>query len=314
MKLGVQDASISYELTDPEAKKKFVRQTYSAGQSSNEKSANDPVTSFSPKRSLRIVIDNNENNTSGRPKSAVRFQHRTTSSSTGTGPTTRRRPTSPQQQISQRNSYAPESAIHSRPITPNKHVRIYGEEPRFPVTSFRQEYQGERTPIPTITRVRKELILQDAVVPWDRSCNPPNRQTLMVEESMAKNLRAKKHLMTQNRGIRPVSAPVGHKKTIPESFARNRNSKTNGAILNLPYSELRRRDAPADCGSDSGIHEKRWNIQTKDRDDDERARPESVRDRTSLHAMYTKENAYYRRKRPVTGGAINRALECSKVL
>ena len=310
MKLGVQDASISYEVAEnKKGKKKFIRRTYTGQSTSSEKSSHTTPPQKSHKginRPPKIAIGTNTGGANQRsPKSVVRFKSNPVKVSPATPPSSKRRPKSPLQN-SHRSSQGPESAIHTRPVTPNRQVKTYGEDPRFPVTSFRQEYQSI-TPIPTITRVRKELVFEDVAIPWNRSCNPPNRQALLVEELMKKNLRDQKSCIAHNVGARPRSAPAGHKKTLPESYARNRNSKTNGAILNLPYAELRR-NAPK---VERNIHEKRWNIQTKDRDDDERARPENGKD-TSLHAMYSKENAYYRRNRPVTGGAINRTHEYSQ--
>lgn len=314
MKIGVQDASISYEVAEPQTGKKFIRRTYTGQPTSS--SANLPVTKRSasdnydqrrpPKLSINTKMGTGDKPSS--PKSAVRFNGNADRGVKASSSPNRRIPSSPLHRhiISPQG---PESAIQSRPVTPNRSVKVYGEEPRFPITSFRQEYQND-TPIPTITRVRKEVVHQDVEIPWNRSCNPPNRHTLLVEEYMKKNLRDQKVLMTkQNNGLRPRSAPAAHKKTLPQSYARNRNSKTNGPILNLPYSELRRNAPP----KETNIHERRWNIQTKDRDEEERAKPEKGKD-TSLHAMYTKENCYYRRNRPVTGGAINRTRDFSQVL
>jgi hypothetical protein len=313
MKIGVEDISISYELQQPtNGKKKFVRQTISAASgkstppqgrsisNSAEHSGRMNINNKPPKISINTTHKNN------RPQSAVRFQD----GPKATTPTTRRPPQSQSPaHSSRRSTQVPESPIHSRPVTPNRQVKTYGNEQRFPVTSFRQEYQST-TPIPAITRVRKELVYQDTAIPWNRSCNPPDRDDLRVKEDMAKNLRYKQKMATsQNTGglvLRPRSAPAGHKKTIPDSFSRNRNSRTSGPILNLPYSELRRNVLPVEVN----IHDKRWNCQTKDRDDDERAKPEGGKD-TSLHAMYLKENAYYRRNRPRTGGAINKTQEFS---
>mmetsp|Transcript_20266 Transcript_20266/g.34165 ORF Transcript_20266/g.34165 Transcript_20266/m.34165 type:complete len:315 (+) Transcript_20266:106-1050(+) len=313
MKIGVQDASISYEVAEPQTgKKKFIRRTYT-GQSTSS-STNLPVnkkaTHVERTRPPKLVINTRVgygDKPSSPPKSAVRFNSNADRAVKTSSPPKRRIPSSPLNRTFT-NSQGPESAIQSRPVTPNRSVKVYGEEPRFPVTSFRQEYQND-TPIPTITRVRKEIVHQDVEIPWNRSCNPPNRDTLLVEEYMKKNLRDQKIQMTQNTGLRPRSAPAAHKKTLPDSYARNRNSKTNGPILNLPYSELRRNAPP----KERNIHERRWNCQTKDRDDEERAKPENGKD-TSLHAMYTKENCFYRRNRPVTGGAINRTREFSQVL
>lgn len=314
MKIGVQDASISYEVAEPQTgKKKFVRRTYTGQSSLSEKLPvnKNPVhdnhvdRARPPKLSINTKMGKEVKSSS--PTSLVRFNSNADKAVKPSSPPKRRIPSSPLNRPFA-NSQGPESAIQSRPVTPNRSVKLYGEEPRFPVTSFRQEYQND-TPIPTITRVRKEVIHQDVEIPWNRSCNPPDRQALLVEEYMKKNLRDQKLQMTQNTGLRPRSAPAPHKKTLPDSYARNRNSKTNGPILNLPYSELRRNAPPMV----RNIHEKRWNIQTKDRDDEERAKPENGKD-TSLHAMYTKTNCFYRRNRPVTGGAINRTRDFSQVL
>jgi hypothetical protein len=313
MKIGVQDASITYELAEPaNKKKKFVRQKYSGQPASDDSELGRNNSAAAVKRPPKIMTNNRTENTSGtnsRPKSAVRFRHPDDGAKPVSPSSQRRPPKSPLPSM-RRSSQGPESVVHSRPVTPNRQVKVYGEEPRFPVTSFRQEYQS-MTPIPTITRVRKELVIEEIAIPWDRSCNPPDRRKLLVEETMAKHLREQKVLLAKNQGVRPGSAPSGrgHKKSIPESFARNRNSKTNGAILNLPYSELRPHASPVTWN----IHEKLWNCQTKDKDDEERARPEKMKNATSLHAMYAKENAFYRRNRPVTGGAINKTQECSRL-
>lgn len=321
MKLGIEDVSISYQVAQPVEKKKFVRRAMSVAMDSGSHHQSTPTKrSHSVGHTSRMSVknrppmigignnnkntnNNNEknkdktNNSSERPASAVRFQDG--GGSKAITPNRRRPPQSPTPSA-QRAIQVPESPIHGRPVTPNKQVKTYGEEPRFPITTFRQEYQSTtHIGIPTITRVRKELILKEVAVPWNSSCNPPDRETLRVQEDMAKNLRQQKKAISQNRGVRPGSAPAGHKKTIPDSFSRNRNSRTSGPILNLPYRELRRNCPPIE----KNIHDKRWNIQTKDRDDDERAKPEGGQD-TSLHAMYMKENAYYRRNRPTTGGAI----------
>ena len=267
-----------------------------------------PMIGVGNSNNNNIVKETAKVHSHNRPASAVRFQEGGPIHNPTTPPSRGRPPQSPVL-YAKRAQHVPESPIHDRPVTPNRHVKTYGEEPRFPITSFRQEYQSTSpTGIPTIIRVRKELVLQEVATPWNSSCNPPNRDTLRVHEDMAKNLRRQKVAISQNRGVRPGSAPSGHKKTIPDSFSRNRNSRTSGPILNLPYSELRRNCPPVE----KNIHDKRWNIQTKDRDDDERAKPEGGKD-TSLHAMYSKENAYYRRNRPMTGGAINKTEDFSAI-
>lgn len=296
MKLGIDDVSISYEIPQAGKKKGHRRHTSPFGNARTDAPQAVPqrhsVSVGAPMNIInkppRIGVENYVN-----ADTAVRFADNVPKAINT--PTPRRR------------AQSSESPVHARPVTPNKNVKTYGNEPRFPITSFRQEYQSS-TPIPTITRVRKELVLQDEVIPWNRGCIPPNRDDLRVNEDMAKNLRRQKDAIAKHTKMRPGSAPAGgHKqKTIPHSFSRNRNSKCSGPILNLPYTELRRHVSPPK----KSIHDKRWNIQTKDRDDEERARPQGGRD-VSLHAMYLKENAYYRRNRPTTGGAINKTSEFS---
>jgi hypothetical protein len=343
MKIGVEDVSISYELQQPAGEKKFVRRPLSAargGENENDRISSEPLrgaaasskskskslsqessTRFTPIKPMRVTDSNDENkintnnNKNNRPKSAVRFQdehRRATVTSTSRRASTStpssssgRRPHPPyfahggssSSGAARRGSQALESPIRSRPVTPNTQMRLFGNE------SFRQEYQST-TPIPAITRVRKELVMREVEVPWQFSGICADRDHLRIQEDMAKNLRRQKAAIAKNTAVRPGSAPaVAHSKTLPQSFSRNRNSRTNGPILNLPYTTLRRSAAPVKT-----IHAARWNVQTKDRDDEERAKPEGGKD-LSLDAMYddTQHHAYYRRHRDAhKGGTISK--------
>ena len=325
MKIGIEDVSISYNLPEPvKGKKRFIRRAASAASTHPE-----TTVTQKPKRGYSVATPSrtsNEFSTAVQPVSkrgfSVAVPSRVSQEIMSTKTPERQRlksavhfkdgkddanissPSRPVQTPSKLKNYSvPESPIHSRPVTPNKRIITFGEEPRFASTSFNQNLKNE-TPIPIANRVRKELILQDVAIPWDRSCNPPDRDSLRLAADMAKNLRKQKARKERNIGVRPMTAPVPHQKTLPTSYSRNRNSKTSGPILNLPYKELR------PCPPvETTIHEKRWNVQTKDRDDEERAKPEKPADTTSLHAMYAKENAYYRRNRPTTGGIINKTAD-----
>ena len=304
MKIGVEDVSVSYDLPQPASKKKSFRRAQSAAQQCS--SGREEI---SPKRRIQSVAEGNpskyvdalssrneNNNNDARPQSGVRFAN---------GEKARKSASS-----GERINRAPESPIHSRPVTPNAHIRVFGNEPRFVVTSFRQEYQ-DISPIPTITRVRKELILTDVAVPWNSSCNPPDRDELRVRQDMAKSLRLQKKAKEKNAGVRPRSGSHRyHPKSLPQSYSRARYCKTNGPILNLPLYEIRRDIHPPP----RTIHNERWNLQTKDKDDDERAKPSGGLD-MSVEAMYHKRNSYHRKDRNVNkGGTISKTDELQHIL
>lgn len=142
-------------------------------------------------------------------------------------------------------------------------------------------------------RVRKAIIKPTDNVPWDSSTGKIDRDYLMLlqDNEISKFRQA---AWDPPVSARPTTANIGpsheyDRKTITSSYSRCREARTSGPILNIASHHVGYAQKTAERISEitsTGIHDSRWNVSTKDRDEEPRARPDIPIDSKSSNRFH----------------------------
>jgi hypothetical protein len=145
-------------------------------------------------------------------------------------------------------------------------------------------------------RVRKAVLLPPDNTPWDNSTSNLDRGFLLILQDNEIS-KFRQEVWESPRNTRPETAHIGpshehDRKTISTSYSRCRDARTSGPILNISSHHVGFAQKTAERISDkttTGIHGSRWNVSTKDRDEEPRAKPEIPSDSKSsikLHETF----------------------------
>mmetsp|Transcript_9919 Transcript_9919/g.14933 ORF Transcript_9919/g.14933 Transcript_9919/m.14933 type:complete len:309 (-) Transcript_9919:425-1351(-) len=155
-------------------------------------------------------------------------------------------------------------------------------------------------------RVRRNVELSQASFVWDKSTKCPDREHLTLTQD---NEISKSRKDTWGSMSRPPSATAAgrshenDRKTIASSYSRCRTSKTSGPVVNLQSHLVGRSkevEEHIEDLLDTGIHDVKWNVSTKDKDEEERAKPAIIPSKSSKHlkqVYYSKERTKSRQMR-----------------
>lgn len=159
-------------------------------------------------------------------------------------------------------------------------------------------------------RVRSEVKLPTTPCPWDNSTYLLDRDFLQLQ------LDSKLSAYRQSEWSHILHPDCFHsnlggshemdRKTLMSSYSRCRTSKTSGPVVNIHSHRFGYSGAVEKKINDiesTGIHDKRWNIATKDKDDDERAKPTKSFDKSAKH-LFAEFHSMERRSKKVSGTII----------
>lgn len=124
------------------------------------------------------------------------------------------------------------------------------------------------------TRIRKPKLPWEDPNKWNSSTTVGNRDELsLLMDNKISKFRKSEWAKEQATPAPCFEGPnnVSGRKTIHSSYSRHRNARTSGPVLNLDI-DLALAQIPAPP-TPRPLQENRWNVQTKDRDDEPRAKP-----------------------------------------
>jgi hypothetical protein len=175
--------------------------------------------------------------------------------------------------VADRNSSSP-SSDNKDSLQPNKRVNALLRPRSAPSTP---DFHGRKE---NHVRVRNEIKLPTPPCPWDNSTHLLDREflQLQLDNRISSYREADWACLPRPRSSRSKTGGSHEcdRKTLSMSYSRCRTSKTSGPVVNIHahrygYSGIV--DKHINEKEDTGIHKKRWNIATKDKDDEERAKP-----------------------------------------
>lgn len=123
---------------------------------------------------------------------------------------------------------------------------------------------------------------------WDSSTYCLDRDQLQIEQDKKiLSFRKSRHIVASKPPYNTSKIGASHegdRKTLSCSFSRCRVSKTSGNIINIHSHRCGYGAAiekHVDELNDTGIHECKWNITTRERDEEERAKPLASSDKSA---------------------------------
>jgi hypothetical protein len=135
-------------------------------------------------------------------------------------------------------------------------------------------------------RVRQPVVKPPDHAPWDNSTYNVDREHLLViqdnEVSKFRDRIAWSASPPEILKIGPTHEE--NRKTISTSYSRCRDPRTSGPILNVESHHVGFKQKTIQrihAHTATGIHENQWNVSTKDRDEEPRAKPELSSDSKS---------------------------------
>lgn len=195
-----------------------------------------------------------------------------------------KKPISPQKQSPKNtnNQYLSSTNERSPPSSPKKKISR-------PTSAPSQRPKSAEVP----QRVRKAATKPADTVPWNSSTGNVDREYLLLlqDNEISKFRQAAWDIPIS---ARPTTANIGashenDRKTITTSYSRCREARTSGPILNISSHHVGYAQKTAERISEitsTGIHDTRWNVSTKDRDEEPRARPEIPFDSKSSYRFH----------------------------
>jgi hypothetical protein len=165
------------------------------------------------------------------------------------------------------------------------------KKPTRPISAPIQRPQSAELP----QRVRKAVIHPPDHAPWNNSTSNLDREFLLIlQDNEISKFRQEVWESPPNNNPRPQTTNLGpsyeyDRKTISTSYSRCRDAKTSGPILNIASHHVGFAQKTVERISkktSTGIHGSKWNVSTKDRDEDPRAKPEMPSDSKSSSKLH----------------------------
>jgi hypothetical protein len=132
-------------------------------------------------------------------------------------------------------------------------------------------------------RVRKAMVRNPDHAPWDNSTYNVDREHLLIlQDNKISKYRdtivsgEPPSLSSTPQTIKAGATHEDDRKTITSSYSRCRDARTSGPILNVESHHIGFTQKTLERVREStstGIHGTQWNVSTKDRDDEPRAKP-----------------------------------------
>lgn len=166
-----------------------------------------------------------------------------------------------------------------------------------------------RSPTLTIPKRQSNRNASSPTIPWDATavCNDLNELNMIMDNNIS--LFRKESWAKEQHPVNPDfegSSKSSQRKTLHSSYSRHRCANTSGPVLNLDI-DLNLAEIPGPRPSPD-FQKQRWNIQTKDNDDEPRARPESRvgKDSESFHRTF-------RKSRPLSASFVHTIISESTI-
>mmetsp|Transcript_22401 Transcript_22401/g.23075 ORF Transcript_22401/g.23075 Transcript_22401/m.23075 type:complete len:330 (+) Transcript_22401:79-1068(+) len=171
-------------------------------------------------------------------------------------------------------------------ITPRSPI---GEKQKRPTTAPSQRPKS----VDNYHRVRHAFQKSEEQPPWNNSTTAVDRdRSIIIQDNEISKYRQNAWgYSTPPKLLSPTTGPSheSDRKTLSTSYSRCRDARTSGPILNISTHYVgyaQQTMQRINENTNTGIHNIRWNVSTKDRDEEPRAKPNISIDQMSSEKLF----------------------------
>lgn len=290
-----QDIEISYEIKAEYTKRRGgVFSPRKGGGRTNLTSNNNNINNnINIKSETNKNINTTTNNITN--KNTLKQQNNQTNTNTATATPTETRSIGKQNQSIKQNNNNNSNTNNNNNMNEQKDIPISfnSEKLKRPTTAPSQRPKSADVS----QRVRRAFQKPQDQAPWNNSTTPSDRDmmTILQDNEISKYRQNAWGPSTPPKPSSPAAGPLyeSDRKTLSTSYSRCRDSRTSGAILNISTHHVgyaQHTMQRIQETSNTGIHHTRWNVSTKDCDEQPRAKPNIPFDQMSSETLF---NTFY---------------------